>query len=232
MSCLQVKTTLVITHFSIRCVSSIIPDVNLKDFNVVNEPILGYRKGSQERAELENALKEASSRVVDVPIVIGGEEFRTNEVRSQTMPHNHQHSIAQFYYADTKLMEKAINRSVEAQKKWDRTPLSDRLNIWLRAADLMAGKYRQKLNAATMLGQSKTAVQAEIDSAAELIDFIRFNAFFLKENSKYQPISEDVKVTKNSVRFRGIDGFIAAIAPFNFTAIGGNLSYTPAMMVS
>lgn len=193
---------------------------------------MGYRKGSQERAELETALKEAASKVVDVPIVIGGEEFRTNDVRAQTMPHNHQHSIAQFYYADAKLMEKAINRSVEAQKKWDRTPLSDRLNIWLKAADLMAGKYRQKLNAATMLGQSKTAVQAEIDSAAELIDFIRFNAYFLKENSKYQPISEDVKVTKNSVRFRGIDGFIAAIAPFNFTAIGGNLSYTPAMMVS
>lgn len=96
----------------------------------------------------------------------------------------------------------------------------------------MAGKYRQKLNAATMLGQSKTTIQAEIDSAAELIDFIRFNAFFLKENAKYQPISEDIKVTKNSVRFRGLDGFIAAIAPFNFTAIGGNLSYTPAMMVS
>lgn len=94
----------------------------------------------------------------------------------------------------------------------------------------MAGKYRQKLNAATMLGQSKTTIQAEIDSAAELIDFIRFNAFFLKENAKYQPISEDVKITKNSVRFRGLDGFIAAIAPFNFTAIGGNLSYTPAMM--
>lgn len=116
----------------------------------------------------------------------------------------------------------------------------------------MAGKYRQKLNASTMLGQSKTAVQAEIDSAAELIDFVRFNAFFLKviklnvlnpfprfssfviislkENAKYQPISEDPKVTKNSVRFRGLDGFIAAVSPFNFTAIGGNLSYTPAMM--
>lgn len=223
------------THFflfSVRCVSSIIPDVNLKDFKVVNEPILGYRKGSQERAELESALKEAAGKVVDVPIVIGGEEFRTKDVRSQTMPHDHQHSIAQFYYADDNLMQKAINRSVEAQKKWDRTPLSDRLNIWLKAADLMAGKYRQKLNAATMLGQSKTAVQAEIDAAAELIDFIRFNAYFMKENSKFQPISEDVKVTKNSVRFRGIDGFIAAIAPFNFTAIGGNLSYTPAMMVS
>lgn len=130
------------------------------------------------------------------------------------------------------MIQKAISKSVEIQQKWDRTTLKERLDIWEKAGDLMAGKYRQKLNAATMLGQSKTTIQAEIDSAAELIDFIRFNAFFLKENAKYQPISEDIKVTKNSVRFRGLDGFIAAIAPFNFTAIGGNLSYTPAMMVS
>jgi 1-pyrroline-5-carboxylate dehydrogenase len=148
------------------------------------------------------------------------------------MPHDHQHKIAKFYYADEKTVQKAICKAVEIQEKWDKTPLSDRLNIWLKAADLMAGKYRQKLNAATMLGQSKTVIQAEIDASAELIDFIRFNAFFLKENSKYQPISEDKKITKNSVRFRGLDGFIAAVSPFNFTAIGGNLSYTPALMVS
>jgi 1-pyrroline-5-carboxylate dehydrogenase len=94
----------------------------------------------------------------------------------------------------------------------------------------MAGKYRQDLNAATMLGQSKTAIQAEIDSSAELIDFIRMNAYYLKEAAKYQPISENKKVTKNSMRFRGIDGFVAAVSPFNFTAIGGNLAYTPALM--
>jgi 1-pyrroline-5-carboxylate dehydrogenase len=193
---------------------------------------LGYRKGSKERKELIEALKQAKSTVVDVPIVIAGEEIRTNDVRYQTMPHDHQHKIAKFYYADTKLVEKAIGKSVEVQKKWDRTSLKERLDIWERAACLMAGKYRQKLNAATMLGQSKTTIQAEIDAAAELIDFIRFNNFFLKENAKFQPISEDPKVTKNSVRFRGLDGFIAAIAPFNFTAIGGNLSYTPALMVS
>lgn len=96
----------------------------------------------------------------------------------------------------------------------------------------MAGTYRAKLNASTMLGQSKTIIQAEIDSAAELIDFFRFNAYFLKEATRYQPISENPKVTKNSMRYRGIDGFIAAVSPFNFTAIGGNLSYTPALMVS
>lgn len=214
-----------------RSVSSVVADTNLKDFGVENEPILGYRKGSKERKELIEALEKAKSTVEDVPIVIAGEEIRTRDVQYQTMPHNHQHKIAKFYYADTKLVQKAISKSVEMQPKWDRTPLKERVDIYHRAADLMAGKYRQKLNAATMLGQSKTTIQAEIDSAAELIDFVRFNAFFLKENAKFQPISEDAKVTKNSVRFRGLDGFIAAVSPFNFTAIGGNLSYTPAMMV-
>ena len=218
-------------HYRIRCVSSVVAETNLKDFGVVNEPILGYSKGSKERKELLDALEKAKSTVEDVPIVIGGEEIRTKDIQYQTMPHNHQHKIAKFYYADSKLIKKAISKSVEMQQKWDRTSLKERLDIWHRAADLMAGKYRQKLNAATMLGQSKTTVQAEIDAAAELIDFIRFNAFFLKENAKFQPISENINVTKNSVRFRGLDGFIAAVSPFNFTAIGGNLSYTPAMMV-
>lgn len=203
---------------------------DLKDFKVVNEPILGYKKGSKERDELIKALCDAKSNLVDVPIVIAGEEYRTNEVRYQVMPHDHQAQLARFYYADEKLLQKAICKSVEMQQKWDKTPLLERVAIWDRAADMMAGKYRQKLNAATMLGQSKTAIQAEIDAAAELIDFLRFNVFFLKENAKYQPISEDIKVTKNSVRFRGIDGFVAAVSPFNFTAIGGNLSYTPALI--
>lgn len=207
-----------------------VPDANLKDFDISNEPILSYKKGSKERQELTEALNKAKSSVEDIPIVIAGEEIRTKEVRYQTMPHDHQHQIAKYYYADEKTIQKAISKSVEMQQKWDRTTIKERIDIWLRAADLMAGKYRQKLNAATMLGQSKTTIQAEIDSAAELIDFVRFNAYFLKENSKYQPISEDAKVTKNSVRFRGLDGFVAAVSPFNFTAIGGNLSYTPALM--
>lgn len=164
--------------------------------------------------------------------MIGGKEIRTKDVQFQVMPHDHKHKIAQFYYADSKTVNKAIDNSVETQVKWDKTPLQERLNIWEKAADLMAGKYRQKLNAATMLGQSKTAIQAEIDAAAELIDFIRMNSYFLKENAKYQPISEDKKITKNSTRFRGLDGFVAAVSPFNFTAIGGNLSYTPALMVN
>lgn len=207
-----------------------VQDTNIKDFDVKNEPILSYNKDSKERKELLAALDKAKSEVVDIKIMINGEAIQTNQVRYQTMPHDHQHKIAQFYYADAKLIEKAIGKCVEIQKKWDKTPLKERIAIYEKAADLMAGKYRQKLNAATMLGQSKTVIQAEIDAAAELIDFVRFNIYFLKENAKYQPISENINVTKNSVRFRGIDGFIAAVSPFNFTAIGGNLSYTPALM--
>lgn len=211
---------------------SVIQLPNLPDIKLYNEPVLTYRKGSTERKQLEQQLKQTASTCEDIPIVIGNEEFRTNQVRCQVMPHDHAKNIAAFYYADQPLIQKAIKVAVEAQKKWDRVPFEERIKIWNRAADLMAGEYRQQLNAATMLGQSKTAIQAEIDSSAELIDFIRMNTAYLKDNLKYQPISEDVSVTKNSLRQRGIDGFIAAVSPFNFTAIGGNLAYTPALMVS
>ncbi|XP_073839814.1 delta-1-Pyrroline-5-carboxylate dehydrogenase 1 [Musca autumnalis] len=213
-----------------RCISSVVPDTNLKDFQTYNEPILEYKKGSAERKALEEALKRTAAKCEEIPIVIGGKEIRTDKVVHQVMPHNHQHKLAKFYYADSKTIQSAIKTAVETQPKWDRTTLSERLKIWEKAADLMAGKYRQELNAATMLGQSKTVIQAEIDAAAELIDFFRLNAFFLKECAKYQPISENIKITKNSMRYRGIDGFIAAVSPFNFTAIGGNLAYTPALM--
>lgn len=157
-----------------RSISSVVPDTNLTDFSTFNEPILEYKKGSPERKTLEEALKKTAATCEDVPIVIGGKEIRTNEVRHQVMPHNHKHKLAKFYYADSNIVKQAIKTAVETQPKWDRTPLSERLKIWEKAADLMAGKYRQELNAATMLGQSKTVIQAEIDSAAELIDFIRW----------------------------------------------------------
>ncbi|XP_037933476.1 delta-1-pyrroline-5-carboxylate dehydrogenase, mitochondrial-like [Teleopsis dalmanni] len=211
-------------------ICSVVPNTNLKDFEIKNEPILEYKKGSAERSQLEKALKTATAACEEIPIVVGGKEIRTDNVVYQVMPHNHSHKLSKFYYADSKIIQNAIKVAVETQKKWDRTPLNERLTIWERAADLMAGKYRQDLNAATMLGQSKTVIQAEIDSSAELIDFIRMNAYFLKECAKYQPISENIKVTKNSMRYRGIDGFVAAVSPFNFTAIGGNLAYTPALM--
>lgn len=209
---------------------SVLPDLNLADVSTYNEPILTYLDGSKERKELEQALKKAASVCEDVPIVIGGEEIRTKDVRYQVMPHNHQHKLAKFYYADQGLIKKAIDVAVKTQSQWDKTTLGERIRIWEKAADLMANEYRQELNAATMLGQSKTTIQAEIDAAAELIDFIRMNTYYLKEAAKYQPISTEPHITKNSSRFRGIDGFVAAVSPFNFTAIGGNLAYTPAMM--
>ncbi|EFA05239.1 delta-1-pyrroline-5-carboxylate dehydrogenase, mitochondrial [Tribolium castaneum] len=214
----------------VRCLGSVVPEVKISDFGVKNEPVLQYLKGSKERKELEEALKKTAATTEEVPIVIGDKEFKTDDVRYQVCPHNHKKKLAKFYYANKDLLNKAIDTAVETQKKWDRTPIPDRLKIWEKAASLMANEYRQTLNAATMLGQAKTVIQAEIDSAAELIDFFRLNAYFLKEATKYQPISENPKVTKNSMRYRGIDGFIAAVSPFNFTAIGGNLAYTPALM--
>lgn len=213
-----------------RAASSIVELPKLQDFGVQNEPVLGYREGSIERKELAEELKRTAAVTEDVPIVIGDEFIKEGDVQYQVMPHDHNKKLAKFYYANEKTIQKAIQVSVDAQKKWDRTPVEERVRIWQKAAEIMAGEHRQRLNAATMLGQSKSVVQAEIDAAAELIDFFKFNVFFLKENAKYQPISENPTVTRNSLRFRGIDGFIAAISPFNFTAIGGNLAYTPALM--
>lgn len=213
-----------------RCISSVVELPKFQDNNVENEPVLAYRAGSRERAELADELKRTAAVTEEIPIIIGGQSIKDGEPKYQVMPHDHSRKIAKYYYASEKTIQKAIEVSVDAQVRWDRTPLNERIRIWQKAAELMAGAHRQKLNAATMLGQSKSVVQAEIDSAAELIDFFRFNVFFLKENAKYQPISENPTVTRNSLRFRGIDGFIAAISPFNFTAIGGNLAYTPALM--
>ncbi|XP_004928724.1 delta-1-pyrroline-5-carboxylate dehydrogenase, mitochondrial [Bombyx mori] len=213
-----------------RTLSSVVDLPQFQDGSIHNEPVLGYRAGSRERQDLIEELKRTASVIEDVPIVIAGKNITEGEPRYQVMPHDHSKKIAKYYYASEKTIEKAIQASVDAQTRWDRTPLTERVKIWQTAAELMAGAYRQSLNAATILGQSKSVIQAEIDAAAELIDFFRFNVHFLKENSKYQPISESPTITKNSLRFRGIDGFIAAISPFNFTAIGGNLAYTPALM--
>ncbi|XP_043798706.1 delta-1-pyrroline-5-carboxylate dehydrogenase, mitochondrial [Apis laboriosa] len=214
---------------STRCLGTIIPVSNTIEFPLENEPILSYKKGSPERAELEKVLDKMSNECEEVPLVIGNEEIKTDLCKYQVMPHNHKIKIAKYYWATADLVKKAINVSVKAQREWEKCPFEKRLEIWLRAANLMATKYRQQLNAATMLGQSKTVIQAEIDSAAELIDFFRMHGYFAKEAMKYQPISPN-KETLNSMRYRGMDGFVAAVSPFNFTAIGGNLSYTPALM--
>ncbi|XP_011159082.1 delta-1-pyrroline-5-carboxylate dehydrogenase, mitochondrial isoform X1 [Solenopsis invicta] len=212
-----------------RCLGSIVPVSNPPDFPLENEPVLSYKKGSPERAELEKVLDKMSGECEEVPLVIGNEEIKTDLCRYQVMPHNHKEKVAKYYWATPELVKKAIDVAVKAQREWEKFPIENRLEMWLRIADLMATKYRQHLNAATMLGQSKTVIQAEIDSAAELIDFFKMHAYFVKDSLKYQPISPNQQ-TRNSMRYRGMDGFVAAVSPFNFTAIGGNLSYTPALM--
>lgn len=134
-------------------------------------------------------------------------------------PHNHKKKLAKFYYATPELLNLAITTAVKAQREWDLVPFDTKFKMWLKAADMMAGPWRQRLNATTMLGQAKTVIQAEIDAAAELIDFMRMNAFFAKECLKYQPISSSPEVSRNHMKYRGLEGFVAAVAPFNFTAM-------------
>lgn len=219
-------------RLGLRCISSVVPksDINLTDFTVKNEPVLSYLPGSKERSDVEAALKKYENVTEDVPIVIGGKEYRTDDVRYQVMPHDHQKKVAKFYYATPELVGKAIESSLEAKKEWEKVPLDERIKLFLNVADQMSTQYRADLNATTMLGQSKTIIQAEIDAAAELIDFLRFNCYFGKELFKYQPISEDPAVTLNLMRYRSLEGFVASVSPFNFTAIAGNLAFTPAIM--
>lgn len=220
----------VIGHNYNRTIGSIVDALKFPLKPPVNEPILEYLEGSPERKALLSSLQKMSASAAQIPIVIGNDEITTCEINNQVMPHDHCRAIATFSYANEKLLLHAAKIATEAQIKWDRTPMHERYEIWTRAADLMRGKYRSDLVAATMLGQSKTVVQAEIDAAAELIDFIRMHMYYFQEQSRYVPLSPQPKVTKNSIRYRGIDGFVAAISPFNFTAIGGNLAYTPALM--
>lgn len=150
--------------------------------------------------------------------------------RTQTMPHDHKKPLARYRWATRDQIAEAAESSIHAQKRWDReTSLSKRIQIWLRAADLVSGKYRASLNASTMLGQGKTAIQAEIDAACELADFLRASAHHLAQSTHYKPLSPHPTSTINSMRVRGMEGFVAAVSPFNFTAIGGNLAYTPAL---
>jgi len=215
-----------------RAISSVVPktDIEVTDFKVVNEPILGYLPGSKERTDLEASLAKYSNECEDIPIVIGGKEYRTDNVQYQVMPHDHQKKIAKFYWATPELVHKGIETAMAAKVEWEKVPIDDKIQMFLKVADQMADIYRADLNATTMLGQAKTIIQAEIDSACELVDFFRFNCFFAKELLKYQPISEDPSTTLNLLRYRALEGFIASVTPFNFTAIAGNLAYTPCVM--
>ncbi|NWS36561.1 AL4A1 protein, partial [Polioptila caerulea] len=195
---------------------------------VTNEPILEFKPGSPERAALQKALADLKGKTEDIPCVIGGEEVWTPTVRYQLSPFNHAHKVAKYCYASKELINKAINAALAARKEWDLKPVQDRAQIFLKAADMLSGPRRAEVLAKTMIGQGKTVIQAEIDAAAELIDFFRFNAKYALELEQSQPLSVDIST--NSMVYRGLEGFVAAVSPFNFTAIGGNLAGAPALM--
>ena len=194
----------------------------------VNEPNLGYLPGSPERVALKARLKAIAGERIDIPVVIGGRDIRTGRTQQAVMPHNHEHVLADWHAADVEHVHEAIGAARKAACEWSRWPLEDRAAVFLRAAELLTTTWRQTLNAATMLGQSKTAFQAEIDSASELIDFLRFNAWFAAELYGEQPISSHG--VQNRMDYRPLEGFVYAVTPFNFTAIGGNLPTAPALM--
>jgi 1-pyrroline-5-carboxylate dehydrogenase len=186
----------------------------------VNEPGLQYIPGSPERAELSAKLKEMLGRQVEVPMVIGGEEVRSDKLADIRCPHNHHHVLGKYHQADAEFAIKAVDTAEKAKRQWGQMPWESRTVILLKAADLLAGKYRQTLNAATMLNMSKTPHQAEIDSACELIDFWRFNPHFMEEVYGDQPMSTPGVL--NYMEHRPLDGFVLALTPFNFTSIAGN----------
>jgi len=193
-----------------------------------NEPNLAYRPGSPERANLKARLAAMSAEQIDIPIIIGGKEIRTGDTGTVVMPHKHAHVLATWHKATPELTKQAIDASLAARKEWASWPFEDRAAVFLRAADMLATSWRQTLNAATMLGQSKTVFQAEIDAASEMVDFWRFNPYFAEDLLGEQPIS--APGVWNQIEYRPLEGFVYAITPFNFAAIGGNLPGAPALM--
>ncbi|HVE00059.1 MAG TPA: L-glutamate gamma-semialdehyde dehydrogenase [Cytophagaceae bacterium] len=193
----------------------------------INEPVLNYKPGAPERLALELALQEARSQVIEIPMYIGDQKIHTNKKVKLSPPHDHQHLLGYFSEGDATHVSMAIEAALQAKKGWSSKPLEERAKIFKKAADLIAGKYRAKLNAATMLGQSKNAYQAEIDSACEMIDFLRFNVQYLYDIQKIQPYSPEE--IQNELEYRPLEGFVFAITPFNFTAIAGNLPAAPAL---
>ena len=201
-------------------------------FNVpqpVNEPILNYAPGSKERALLKEAIAEARSKETDIPMYIGGKEIRSGKKVSIHPPHDHQHILGYYSQGDKSHIADAINAALNAKADWENLAWEQRAAIFLKAADLIAGPYRYKLNAATMLGQSKNAFQAEVDAACELIDFLRFNVKYMTDIYQQQP-PVSPRGTWNRLEQRPLEGFVFALTPFNFTAIAGNLPTSAAMM--
>ena len=194
----------------------------------INEPVLNYGPGSAERAELQKALETARAVEKDVPMYIGGKEVRTGKTKKLSPPHDHQHTLGHYHEGDASHVKAAIDAALAAKQAWADLDWEHRAAIFLKAADLLAGPYRKVINAATMLGQSKNAYQAEIDAACEMIDFLRFNVQYMHEIYNQQPISS--RGVWNRVEHRPLEGFVFALTPFNFTAIAGNLPSSAAMM--
>ena len=193
-----------------------------------NEPVRDYAPGSPERAALEAELARQAAEQVEVPLIIGGEEVRTGNTAEMVMPHDHGHVLGTFHQADSDEVARAIDAATDARDAWGALPWEERAAVFLRAAELLAGPWRDRVNAATMLNQSKTCHQAEIDSACELIDFFKFNAQYMQQLYGEQP--ESSPGCWNRVEHRPLDGFVFAITPFNFTSIAGNLPTSPAML--
>ena len=194
----------------------------------VNEPVRSYAPGSPEKASLKRRLAEMLGEVIDIPLVIGGREVRTGKTAQVVSPHDHRHVLATYHQAGAKEVALALQAAREAWRDWSETAWEDRAGVMLKAADLLAGPWRDTLNAATMLGQSKTVYQSEIDAACELTDFWRFNPYYMRQIYDDQPISAPGYWDR--IEYRPLEGFVFAITPFNFTAIGGNLPTAPILM--
>ena len=193
-----------------------------------NDPNLSYAPGTPARAELKSRLKQMAAETIDIPIIIGGREIRSGTTERSVMPHKHSHVLANFQKASPEHVRQAADAAVCARKEWSSWAFEDRAAVFLRAAELLTTTWRSTIVAATMLGQSKTAFQAEIDAASELVDFWRFNVAFAQELLSEQPDSSHT--VWNQMEYRPLEGFVYAVSPFNFTAIGGNLAGAPALM--
>jgi 1-pyrroline-5-carboxylate dehydrogenase len=194
----------------------------------VNEPVKSYAPGSPERAQLKERLQSMSNERVDIPLIIGGIEVHTGELAQSVMPHNHRHILADWHRAGAEHIDRAVSAARDAARDWANWPWEDRAAVFLKAAELLSTTWRSTLNAATMLGQSKTAFQAEIDAACELIDFWRFNPHYAQSLYDEQPLSD--RTMWNQLDYRPLEGFVYAVTPFNFTSIAGNLPTAPALM--
>ena len=195
----------------------------------VNEPVYNYAPGTPERDLLKAAIDEISSKKVEIPLIIGGKEVRTGNMGKVVMPHDHQHVLGEYHIAGEKEIKMAIDAAMVAKEGWANLRWEERAAIFLKAAELLSGKYRYIMNAVSMLSTSKSAYQAEIDATCELIDFLRFNVHYAQQVYTDQPLYSS-KGLWNFVQQRPLEGFVFAVAPFNFTAIAGNLATAPAIM--